>query len=249
MKDTQKDYRESHKYKGKGQEYEESFFKSNYKNFIYKWETEVLTSYFKDFEGRSYLDFACGTGRITRLAENYIEDITGIDVSESMVNVAREKSKNIKYIIIDITRDKNMELGKYDLVTAFRFFTNAQENLRKEVFNSLLDLMHKDSIFIFNIHMNSKSPYALLARFYEMIFGKREGFNHIDIDYMDKVLGLKKHFTIEKVYSKGVIPIIREEKEYPKWVFNFLAKAEKLLSLIPGYSTHSKYQIIICKKN
>ena len=41
----------------------------------------------------NYLDFAGGTGRVTRLVEGFASESTAIDISESMQSVAKRKCK------------------------------------------------------------------------------------------------------------------------------------------------------------
>lgn len=248
MVENTADYRNSHKGQTKGIEYDESFFKSNYKNYIYQWEKKVLTKFWENHKIKSYLDFACGTGRITSLAIDHVEKIVGVDVSASMLNVGREKYPNIEFIEFDLTKDSSGLGQKFDAVSTFRFFTNAQESLRKEALISLVDIVSENGFFIFNLHMNSKSPFALMARLYEKLFGKREGFNHIDLNYVKDVLKLTDHMEVLAVHSHGFIPFIREEKEYPDLIFGLLKTIERIISFVPGYRTMCKYQIVICKK-
>lgn len=59
--------------------------------------------------GRAFLDAACGTGEIIfRLSRDYPEiNFTGIDFTEAMVKIARQKNKerpNVKILNADVTR-------------------------------------------------------------------------------------------------------------------------------------------------
>ena len=63
------------------------------------------------------LDFACGTGRITEFLEDKVNYSTGVDVSESMLKIARKKLKLTKIIKADLTK-KNILIGtKYNLTS------------------------------------------------------------------------------------------------------------------------------------
>jgi len=52
---------------------------------------------------RRALDFACGTGRIASFVENAFPElaIDGIDISESMLDVARKKGGPTTYRLMD----------------------------------------------------------------------------------------------------------------------------------------------------
>ncbi len=69
---------------------------------------------------KNLLDVACGTGDLTILLANKYE-VTGTDLSEEMLRIAEEKSKNAGVSIPFI--QSNMldlfELGNYDLITCF----------------------------------------------------------------------------------------------------------------------------------
>jgi len=242
------DYRDSHKGLDKGVTYDSSFYKSNYKNLILKWEEKVLREILKKYKIKDYIDFACGTGRITRIIEPYVENAKGIDVSASMLSIAKSKSQKAVFKEVDITREDVSEIDPVDLVSSFRFFTNAQESLRKEVIDVLATKIKPGGLFIFNLHMNSSSPFAVMARVYEKIAGKREGFNHLSLsDFKEKHLN-RLGLEVVDIYALGLIPVIREEKIYPSWLLNILSKSENAFSFIPGIKYFSKYQIIICRK-
>ena len=76
-----------------------------------------------------YLDFASGTGRILAHVENQVDSATGVEISAAMIAIARAKLKRSKVIEADITEPGEIE-GKYDLITAFRFFLKADPGLR-----------------------------------------------------------------------------------------------------------------------
>lgn len=242
------DYRNSHKSSQKGANYDESFYKSNYKNLILRWEEKILKNILVDQKITSYIDFACGTGRITRIIEPNVKESLGIDVSESMLEIARSKSTKSKFLRADITREKEVS-DPVDLITAFRFFTNAQPSLRNDAILAIDNVLKPGGLFIFNLHMNSASPYALLARAYELFTGKRKGFNHLSLKRFKSEYLNQLGFEVVEIHALGIIPVIREEKVYSKGILTLIERVEKLLSYIPGASKISKYQILVCKKN
>ena len=107
------DYRESHKNPGKGESYAESFAECNYKALIWSWEKEILQKILKKYLNKSrseinYLDFACGTGRITEIIESKVGEAYGVDVSDEMLSVAKKKLKRTKLINTDLTKNNNL---------------------------------------------------------------------------------------------------------------------------------------------
>jgi len=104
-----------------------------------------------------YLDFACGTGRITETVSPLVGESVGVDVSDSMLAVARQKCPGVRFLCIDVAQE-SADLGQFDLVTAFRFFGNAEDHLRHTVLRALAGLIRPSGHLIVNNHRN---PHAL----------------------------------------------------------------------------------------
>lgn len=100
----------------------------------------------------------CGTGRIIGYLENQFQESIGIDISSDMLEQAKVKVKHSMLICGDVTKGHNGLEGKFDCITCFRFFLNAEQSLRDEVFGFITNkLKNQDSILIFNIHGNKFS--------------------------------------------------------------------------------------------
>lgn len=113
-----------------------------------------------------YLDFACGTGRILSFVEPYAASATGIDISSSMLELAASKTQ-ARLICCDISVESGGIVDKYDLVTSFRFFSNAERSLRRAVLAELAGFLRdKDSLLVINIHANPWSYRAVMIPYY-----------------------------------------------------------------------------------
>jgi SAM-dependent methyltransferase len=101
-----------------------------------KIEKPLLESILHPLGGRerTSLDFACGTGRITRVTAMFFGTVVGIDVSEAMLMCA-PVPENVTLYCIDITKVSLAET--FDVVTAFRFFLNAEDSLRREALRAI----------------------------------------------------------------------------------------------------------------
>ncbi len=186
------------------------------------------------------LDFACGTGRITEFLEDKVNYSTGVDVSESMLKIARKKLKLTKIIKADLTK-KNILIGtKYNLITAFRFFLNAELELRREVLKVIVSLLSQDGYFLFNIHQNWGSPIVKLKYFYNKL-KLNDNYNVLclrDINILLKEFGLE----IVKIYPIG---FLRTPKlELPGDVYN---RIENFILKFKLFTQLSESPIIITK--
>lgn len=167
------DYRDSHK--RKGADYDATIFASPFDAHMDRWEAHHLTAMIPRFFSAKvprYLDFACGTGRITRLIEPLAAETCGVDVSENMLNTARSKCHKARFVCTDLTQGDS-ELGPYDLVTSFRFFGNAQDELRRSALSAIQRRLRPGGYLIINNHRNPRSLLAIAHR----IAGNAEGMD------------------------------------------------------------------------
>jgi len=125
---------------------------------------EVLQTHFKSREEIRCLDFACGTGRLTQFIEPQVGASTAVDISAPMLAVAAGKLRRTHLIQADLTTNNILAGQRFNLITAFRFFANAEPELRRTVMAVLADLLDSEGCLIFNNHHNLTSPYMLLSR-------------------------------------------------------------------------------------
>jgi ubiquinone/menaquinone biosynthesis C-methylase UbiE len=161
------DYRESHRNPSKPAEYDPQFFENGTTlNLFWEIERRIIADTIRTMNPAPSraLDFACGTGRILSILATSIRETVGVDVSAPMLAVALERSPKSVLVEADITTDAAAVDGPFDVITAFRFFLNAQEGLRIESLRALRRLMHNDGLLITNFHLNPMSLTGLYLR-------------------------------------------------------------------------------------
>jgi SAM-dependent methyltransferase len=158
-------YRTSHTTENYGIKYDEAY-KRPYKQLCFSEEKRLLQRIIhkriKPGKRKRYLDFACGTGRILAHVAASFEASMGIDISDEMQKHARAKCPDAKFLLGDITNDDYIRkeagaAGPFDLITSFRFFLNAENDLRVQALQALRPLLSPDGTFIFNVHKNRTS--------------------------------------------------------------------------------------------
>ena len=244
------DYRVSHTAGNKGKTYDESFSVSDYRQFISEWENKVLNKIVAKYVIRkeNYLDFACGTGRITKLIEQYFVNSFGVDISETMLKEARKKVLKAKIIQQDITSNNPFLKDQMDLITSFRFFLNAEQTLRSEVLTQLNIILKQNGHLVFNIHNNRTFISNTIDKF--VITKKKIGGNNFQpqnsISIREIRQLLKKHdFEIVRMYHRAVIPL---KGETSKFKISKYSKIEDFFSNISLLRNISKNIIFVCKK-
>lgn len=198
-------YRDSHKREAKGAEYEAYYQNSAWYGFLSSREQEIVLRILdKYLKGRNVhlLDFACGTGRITKFLENRVKTSTGVDVSGSMLAVAGKKLERTELIKADITEENILKPRKFNLITAFRFFLNAEPELRSAAIKALAELLNEDGYLVFNNHQNSGSPWIKLRYAYNRKKYPQVTYTVMSIEQMAK-LAEEAGLEIVEIYPAG----------------------------------------------
>lgn len=239
-----KDYRSSHISQIKSARYEEEIYRfGSYDDYIWQEEKKILArevhNLAKHNKKISYLDFACGGGRVLSFLEDQTAIAVGVDVSHSMLEYAHQRVKRARLIESDITTNDVLTDEAFDLITAFRFYLNAQSALRTNVFHLLKKkLRNKDAILIFNMHGNRFS-----TRFFTEILLRMRGRRLNTSSYVEIKRFLDANgFKLVRWYGVGVLPKIFY-RMFPPDIITFLDRA---LSRLPGVRFFAQDLIFIC---
>jgi len=166
-------------------------------------EQQILKDILDNKRFNKYIDFACGTGRITSFIEPFVDVSIGIDVSGAMMKEAREKLRKTELLNLDIlANDPGQKiLEDADLITAFRFVLNAEPDLRAKALTKLSGFLGREGILVFNVHGNRHSIryievaiYNFLKKIYFAITRRQPG-----------IFSFKKQLSVAEVkaYLKG----------------------------------------------
>lgn len=157
-------YRESHL--AKGSSYDQELARDAFDAYMASWENHhlrVMVPRLLPSGVPRYLDFACGTGRITSVMAPMVSEAIGVDISEDMLRVARRKVPTASFECADLTA-RPLDLGLFDLVTAFRFLGNAEDELRMDALVAINRLQAPGSMLIVNNHRNPLAPVNVIGR-------------------------------------------------------------------------------------
>lgn len=180
---SQETYTTSHLEKS-GTEYDSKIFSGGLDKFMALKEAEILRS--MRLSGQSYLDFATGSGRILEVLAPQFDEVVALDVSEAMVSSARKKVPEAQFHIGGL---RELHKRKFDLITAFRFFGNAEMSLREEILGDLRPLV--GGLMIVNNHRNPDSRLC-------------SGSKGLDLNHSNFVNLLEKHkYNIVKCIPIG----------------------------------------------
>ena len=133
----------------------------------YKGRTEYLYGLFKSFgaEPQLLLDLACGTGSFSLEFANLGVDVIGVDPSEDMLSVAREKAESAgKDILFLCQSAQELELygtvdGAVCCLDSVNHITDADELLK--AFSKVSLFLEPDKLFIFDVNTEYKHQTVL----------------------------------------------------------------------------------------
>jgi SAM-dependent methyltransferase len=106
---------------------------------------------------RSTADFACGTGRVLEFLSRHYDSPVGIDISPDMLALASDRCSRATVVLGDVTTTPALAPGPFDLITAFRFFLNAEPDLRSAALEWMRGALRPDGIVVANFHLNPVS--------------------------------------------------------------------------------------------
>jgi 2-polyprenyl-3-methyl-5-hydroxy-6-metoxy-1,4-benzoquinol methylase len=209
-------YRDSHL--DEGHEYHDKFLHSPYRSVIWKIEQGILEAILGRYrlrcrESLRMLDFACGTGRILQFFENQVDSAVGIDISETMLAEAKSHLHRTELLQADLTREPVLAGRQFELITAFRFFPNAEPSLREEVMQELVTLLAKDGILVMNNHLRCSGSKLRVRRALHR-FAKRGKDRDLHCMSDAEVEALAERFglSIVEIHPLGVLPVLKEKR-------------------------------------
>jgi SAM-dependent methyltransferase len=94
------------------------------------------------------LDFGCGTGRSTRFLRKLGFNVTGVDVSEDMLRIARSTDPTGDYRLVTGDNFDKMDVGAFDLVLSAFTFDNIPGAMKTRVFRDLGKLLAPDGTIV-----------------------------------------------------------------------------------------------------
>jgi len=240
-----KDYSKKFQNQNEAQHYEKGVYApGSYYDLMWEMEKEFLKERInvikKGQKKIEYLDFACGTGRVISYVEKFVDISVGVDIAKEMLKIAGKKLKKSKLVQRDII--ENPLTGKYDLITSFRFFLNAEPKLRHRILDSLVKNMKPTTSFIFSIHGNTFSLRFIVFWLSRLFSNKLSQMSFYDVKEM-----LSDHnLEIVNYTSVGFLPKFLYKV---KPLRRFLYKADRFLHTLKMCKPFSQILIFEVRKN
>lgn len=165
------------------------------------------------------LDYGCGVGDFSQLLSSYCNRVIGVDISENVINIAKQKSyehKNIEYFS-DVDK-MNIEEKSIDIITCI---TVLQHITDKDYLKNKLEYFHRilkeDGLIVIleaspmKVSDNQLSSYQVVREF-------------------DEWINLFKCSKFELInYYSMYNPNLLECKSYVQYINNFFVRSMRIL--------------------
>ena len=197
----------------------------------------------------NHLDFGCGVGTLCNYFYNSGINTKGIDISKSMLKIAKNKNKDIEFIESDITNYQSDE--KYDLITMTCDTINhiLDPDALNSLFENISNMLNEDGYLIFDI-LNQDS----LSLNTDIISKRDNGINVYYYITKEENNIINTNVNV-KENNKSIIETNIKEKLYSLAYIKELLKRNNLDLIQANKSILNEKQrfedklYIICKKN
>jgi SAM-dependent methyltransferase len=228
------------------------FYDSIYRDKNYKEECDFIESILNRYSEKhvcEILDIGCGTGSHACLLAKKGYKVCGIDLSESMLKIAREKAiKQCVSLDIHLADIRNFNLNrKFDAVISM-FAVMSYQSDNEDVENALKHVrahLNKDGLFVFDVWFG---PAVLTIKPTERIKEIENGQTKIlriakpDIDIYKHLV--KVNYRIMHILDDRIIKDIRESHSmrffFPQELKYFLQKADFTIEKIIPFKKMNK---------
>lgn len=122
--------------------YDQDRFGNSYGQYLHRQETQLLKSYLK--APSSTLDLGCGTGRFLSFADQ------GVDVSESMIEQARQKFPEKEFQVAD-ARTLPYPDQAFKNVFSMHVFMHLQADVVQQILQEAYRILRPGGLFLFDV--------------------------------------------------------------------------------------------------
>lgn len=182
-------------------------------------DAPYIDSFLNILSGKEILDIGCGVRSLTNYMCEKDFNVTGIDLFDGMLRIAKEKYKNINFIKMDM---KNITLNKkYDGISILYSLFHLTKNEVKEVLSQYYDLLKENGkmLLILQSGNGEKVVEEPLDKNLKMFV------NYYSLDEIKEVLENNKFKVLYTTYKKGcegslsdikLVILCEKEKNYEK---------------------------------
>lgn len=212
--------------------------------------------------GKSILEIGCGTGRISTFLSDVGFDVTGLDNSKSMLDIAKQKSQSVNWVDGDM---QNFQLNqKFDLIIlAYNVFLhNLNNSVALQFLNFIKTLLNQHGKLVIDIVNPS---YDFLRSRLESSRKVSSVFKHPDTDDIiiasresqyqsdSQIFKIKYYYQVMGYQENPLHAIINFKLYFPQEIDGILGFAGYKINHKYGcynfsdFTSDSPLQIMVCQ--
>ena len=200
----------------------------------------VVQARFPHLNGEKVLDLGCGYGFFTEYFRSIGADATGVDGSEKMIELARERYPLAKFSVMDITKPLAFENNRFDILFSSQVLMDIEDI--EFVFSECKRVLKTGGILYYSIvhpafydcdwqedgngyqYAKVMERYLKPYHFTQELWGKTEHF-HRPLSYYLNVAA-KNGFALKEAWEPVSYDGIRKNSDLPLFFFAEYLKEE-----------------------
>lgn len=238
---------------GPSETYEREFQAGEFMARVSLLERDSVRSALSPFRRASFgrhLDFACGTGRATGYVEEFVESTVGVDVSDAMLDRARDKFPQARFFRIDVMADPLVlrPYGVFDLATIWRFIAPAEPELRVAAATAVAGALADGALLMVNNNANRTSLHWLALVIRSLVRGNplpssKAGPGSIS---HSQLCALLRDAGFRVIATKGICYLPEQlTRRLPSWSW---VPVERLLGRLNLGSRYAVNQLVLARR-
>lgn len=217
--------------------------------FYLKEKTKTKESFkflFKDIKKTKFdslIDIGCSNGSFIKFLSKKCKNkkIFGADIDQQLLNSAKKRNENIKFLRLDISKKiKNEMKKKFDIVILSGVHT-IYDDIEPLIKNASSLCKKKGHLFLFGSFNPSKFDIITRVKKYKSKIWEK-GFNRPSLITTKKIFA--KYFSSSKIKKFNFNLKIKENKRDPRRTFTLNLRSNKILTVNGLEQISSKYLVI-----
>jgi ubiquinone/menaquinone biosynthesis C-methylase UbiE len=159
------------------------------------------------------LDFGCGAGRLTQGLSKHFEQVVGVDIAASMIEIARKHNPhdNCLYVVNDRPDLSQFETDSFDFVITVIVLQHMQNDYAFAYLEEFLRILKPGGILFFQL---PTSPKERTREYYT-----KEGIPYEEENPSFEVYGVEQHEVQEYIQSRGgrIVSVTANDWAGPEW--------------------------------
>lgn len=213
----------------------ENFFDTGEKYVESIWK-EIEDNFLPNFRPQKSLDFGCGVARLTLPIAKRSETVIGVDISENMLNEARQNAENFgikNALFIKGDNQLSKVSGEFDFVHSFIVFQHIKPEIGEAIFEKLVKSLAEGGIgvlhFTYSANLFSASQkfrsriyrdFTWIYRLRNLLRGRNDPFIQMYLYDLNRLFGILQENDCHKCQirfsqhgNEGALLFFQKRKE------------------------------------